>query len=92
MNEIEKLHETLKKVQEPKGYYFNKDKERVFELLIAKRIRISSARAYTGKPISGSMGAVTVISMFQRSGTRRRHLMNMSQRGGFQRSCFNKTL
>ena len=35
MNESEKLHETLKKVQEPKGYYFNKDKERVIELLEA---------------------------------------------------------
>ena len=27
MNEVEKLYETLKKVQEPKGYYFNKDKD-----------------------------------------------------------------
>jgi len=35
MNEIEKLYEMLKKVQEPKGYYFNRDKERVFELLEA---------------------------------------------------------
>ena len=33
--EVEKLYETLKKAQEPKGYYFNKDKERVFELLEA---------------------------------------------------------
>jgi len=31
--EIDKLYEALKKVQEPKGYYFNKDKDRVFELL-----------------------------------------------------------
>ena len=31
--EIEELYETLKKSQEPKGYYFNQDKERVFELL-----------------------------------------------------------
>ncbi|MBM4329009.1 MAG: ferredoxin:thioredoxin reductase [Deltaproteobacteria bacterium] len=31
--EVEKLYETLRKVQEPKGYYFNKDKEKVFELL-----------------------------------------------------------
>ena len=30
---IEQLYEMLKKVQEPKGYYFNKDKERTFELL-----------------------------------------------------------
>jgi ferredoxin-thioredoxin reductase catalytic chain len=35
MTEVEKLHETLRKVQEPKGYYFNKDHERVFELLEA---------------------------------------------------------
>jgi ferredoxin-thioredoxin reductase catalytic chain len=35
MTEVEKLYETLKKVQEPKGYYFNKDRERVFELLEA---------------------------------------------------------
>jgi len=33
MNEVETLYEILKKVQEPKGYYFNKDKQRVFELL-----------------------------------------------------------
>jgi len=31
----EKLYELLKKIQEAKGYYFNKDKERVFELLEA---------------------------------------------------------
>ncbi len=35
MNEIEKLYDTLRKVQEPQGYFFNKDKERVFELLEA---------------------------------------------------------
>ena len=33
--EIEKLYEALKKTQESKGYYFNKDKGRVFELLEA---------------------------------------------------------
>ena len=33
--EVEKLYEMLKKVQEPKGYYFNKDKVCVFELLEA---------------------------------------------------------
>jgi ferredoxin-thioredoxin reductase catalytic subunit len=31
--DIEKLYEMLRKVQEPKGYYFNIDKERTFELL-----------------------------------------------------------
>ena len=35
MEEVEKLFEMLRKVQEPKGYYFNKDRERVFELLEA---------------------------------------------------------
>ena len=29
----EKLYEALRKVQEAKGYYFNEDKERTFELL-----------------------------------------------------------
>jgi ferredoxin-thioredoxin reductase catalytic subunit len=29
------LYERMKKVQEPKGYYFNSDKERTFELLEA---------------------------------------------------------
>ncbi len=33
MTEVEKLYETLRKIQEPKGYYFNKDKEKVLELL-----------------------------------------------------------
>jgi ferredoxin-thioredoxin reductase catalytic subunit len=32
---VEQLYETLRKIQEPKGYYFNKDKERVFDLLEA---------------------------------------------------------
>jgi ferredoxin-thioredoxin reductase catalytic subunit len=31
----QELHERMKKVQEPKGYYFNKDEERTFELLEA---------------------------------------------------------
>ena len=35
MSEVEQLHETLRKVQEPKGFYFNKDRARVFELLEA---------------------------------------------------------
>ncbi len=35
MTEVERLYETLRKTQEPKGYYFNQDKERVFELLRA---------------------------------------------------------
>jgi ferredoxin-thioredoxin reductase catalytic chain len=35
VSDAEKLYETLKKVQEPKGYYFNKDKKRVLELIDA---------------------------------------------------------
>ena len=33
MMNAEKLYESLRKVQEAKGYYFNEDKERTFELL-----------------------------------------------------------
>lgn len=33
MTEVEKLYETLRKLQEPKGYFFNADRELVFELL-----------------------------------------------------------
>jgi ferredoxin-thioredoxin reductase catalytic chain len=35
MNEVEKLHDMLRASQEPKGYYFNRDRERVFDLLKA---------------------------------------------------------
>ena len=35
MSTVEELFNALKKVQEPKGYFFNRDKERVFELLDA---------------------------------------------------------
>jgi ferredoxin-thioredoxin reductase catalytic chain len=38
MTEVEKLYETLRKIQEPKGYYFNKDKRGVFELLEALHV------------------------------------------------------
>lgn len=30
---VEELYEMLRKVQEPKGYFFNKDRKKVFELL-----------------------------------------------------------
>ncbi len=33
--EVQTLFEMLKKAQEPKGYFFNPDKEKVFELLEA---------------------------------------------------------
>ena len=32
-DEVRKLYEMLKKVQEPKGYFFNKDMERTSEIL-----------------------------------------------------------
>lgn len=35
MKEVENLYEMLRKVQETKGFFFNKDKERVFDLLDA---------------------------------------------------------
>ena len=35
MTEAERLYETLRKVQEPKGYYFNSDRERTLELIEA---------------------------------------------------------
>lgn len=31
--EIDRLHDMLKKVQEPKGYFFNRDRQRVDQLL-----------------------------------------------------------
>jgi ferredoxin-thioredoxin reductase catalytic chain len=33
MMNVEQLYEMLKKTQEPKGYYFNKDRKKVFDLL-----------------------------------------------------------
>ena len=33
MTDVEKLYEMLRKTQEPKGFFFNKDKEHVFQLL-----------------------------------------------------------
>ncbi len=35
MSEVQQLYDMLRKVQEPKGYYFSKDRERVFDLLEA---------------------------------------------------------
>ena len=32
MQEVEKLYEMLRKTQESRGYYFNKDRDKVFEL------------------------------------------------------------
>lgn len=33
MRDVNTLYELLKKIQEAKGFYFNKDRERVFDLL-----------------------------------------------------------
>jgi ferredoxin-thioredoxin reductase catalytic chain len=33
MTNVEQLYEMLKKIQEPKGFFFNKDKQKTFELL-----------------------------------------------------------
>lgn len=33
--DVEKLYQSLKNIQEPKGYYFNKDESRVFDLIVA---------------------------------------------------------
>jgi len=35
MTDAEKMYEILRKAQEPKGYWFNKDKDRVLELMEA---------------------------------------------------------
>ena len=49
MSEVEKLYETLKKIQEPKGYFFNKDRERTFDLLEALLIN-KERYGYMGCP------------------------------------------
>jgi len=49
MNEVEKLYEALKRMQEPKGYYFNKDKERTLDLLGALLIN-KNRYGYMGCP------------------------------------------
>lgn len=33
MSEVKKLYDSLRSIQEPKGYFFNRDKNKVFELL-----------------------------------------------------------
>ena len=45
----QKLYEMMKKVQEPKGYYFNADRERTFELLDAL-IQNKERYGYMGCP------------------------------------------
>jgi ferredoxin-thioredoxin reductase catalytic chain len=53
------LYERMKKVQEPKGYYFNKDKQRTFELLGALLVN-KERYGYMGCPcrlVSGNRDA-----------------------------------
>lgn len=45
----QKLYEMMKKVQEPKGYYFNEDRERTIELLDAL-IQNKERYGYMGCP------------------------------------------
>jgi ferredoxin-thioredoxin reductase catalytic subunit len=33
VSDVEQLYESLKKIQEPRGYYFTRDRERAFEIL-----------------------------------------------------------
>jgi ferredoxin-thioredoxin reductase catalytic chain len=49
MNEVEKLYEMLRKMQEPKGFFFSKDKERVLDLL-AGLLENKSRYGYMGCP------------------------------------------
>jgi ferredoxin-thioredoxin reductase catalytic subunit len=49
MKDVERLYETLKKIQEGKGYFFNKDKERTYELLDALLIN-KDRYGYMGCP------------------------------------------
>jgi len=47
--DAQKLYEMMKKVQEPKGYYFNEDRERTIELLDAL-IQNKERYGYMGCP------------------------------------------
>jgi len=49
VKEAERLYETLKKIQEPKGFFFNKDKERTLGLLEALLIN-KERYGYMGCP------------------------------------------
>jgi ferredoxin-thioredoxin reductase catalytic subunit len=55
MKEVEKLYEMLRKAQEPKGYFFNKDRDRVFELLEALLVN-KERYGYTSCPCRWGSG------------------------------------
>jgi len=79
--EVEKLYEMLKKAQEPKGYYFNKDKECVFVRETKNMTGISCARVYIGSLMLKNTVAATAPFMFQKNGTKIKSLTNMSLSG-----------
>ena len=59
MMDAQELYERMKKVQEAKGYFFNKDKERTFELLEALLVN-KDRYGYMGCPcrlVSGERDA-----------------------------------
>lgn len=59
MMDAHKLYERMKKVQEPKGYYFNKDRQRTLELLEALLVN-KERYGYMGCPcrlVSGDRDA-----------------------------------
>ena len=59
MMDAQELYERMKKVQEAKGYYFNRDKERTFELLEALLVN-KERYGYMGCPcrlVSGDRDA-----------------------------------
>ncbi len=59
MMDAQELYERMKKVQEAKGYFFNKDKERTFELLEALLVN-KDRYGYMGCPcrlVSGDRDA-----------------------------------
>ena len=59
MMDAQELYERMQKVQEAKGYYFNKDKERTLELLEAL-LENKARHGYMGCPcrlLSGDRGA-----------------------------------
>ncbi len=59
MMDARELYERMKKVQEAKGYYFNKDKEKTFELLEALLVN-KERYGYMGCPcrlVSGDRNA-----------------------------------
>ncbi len=53
--EVDVLYDTLRKVQEPKGYYFNRDREKTFQLLRALMVN-KDRYGYTSCPCRLALG------------------------------------